>query len=70
MKAEDTVMSGREIYEIEQDCHWEQGCRGVPIYIENLLKAQAEISFKAGYEQGKVDTELRTGLGQNKGVGL
>ena len=29
-------------------------------------KRLVEIAFKAGYEQGKIDTELRTGIGQDK----
>ena len=64
MKAIDTVMNFDEAlmdaYENNNPTGDHAiGCRAV-------AKAQAEISFKAGYKQGKIDIELRTGLGQNR----
>ncbi len=57
MKAEDTLMTFKEQTEEMKTAKVKPGC---------LVRKQARISFKAGYEQGKTDTELRTGLGQDK----
>jgi len=45
MKAEDTVMDGKQMYEIGEASNWFQGCSGVPEYQIDLLEAQAEITF-------------------------
>ena len=51
MKWEDTVLSGKRIYEIGEDCNWWQGTSGVPFFHEQALEQQAELSFKAGMKE-------------------
>jgi len=52
MESKDTVMDGKQIYEIGEASNWFQGCGGVPAYQIDLLKAQADISFSAGVAEG------------------
>ena len=62
-KWEDTVMSSKradQIYE-ERRILLNSACCGCPEdYIEPVLKAQAELSFKAGYEQAREEMNLRS----------
>ena len=70
MEAKDTVMDGGRIYKIGIACNWAQGCGGAPIYVENLLKAQAEISFKAGYDEGMQAGDYYEGLVEGEHIGI
>jgi len=46
MNYKDTVLTGKRIIEITEGL--EQGCSGVPLYLERLANAQAKVSFEAG----------------------
>ena len=69
MEAKDTVMGKWEIGLVFDEIAPELApfpTDNVPSACVAIARIQAEISFKAGYEQGRIDTELRTGLGQDK----
>ena len=52
MKAKDTVMNNPELEAVVKRCH--DGSNEL-LYAHDLFIAQAEISFKAGYEQAERD---------------
>ena len=57
MEAKDTVMSSQDIKQIKSE-KWGEPARNYDYTIEELMvaEAQAEISFKAGYDQAVADS--------------
>ena len=60
MEVKDTVMSPQDIKELKSEA-WGEPARNYDYTIEELMvaRAQAEISFKEGYEQALRDNNIQ-----------
>ena len=62
MEAKDTVMGGEEIVRLTIAKGLDASTYQADDYAKRVSNAQAEISFKAGYEQALKDYNIKPGL--------